>query len=186
LKMLLDAKRSILIIIDLQQKLIPVIDKGAHVVARAAIVLEGARQLGVPVIVSEQYPKGLGPTEQSIAANLPNESKVISKLTFSAMRSADFNRELSALRARGRDQMVICGAESHICVMQTAADLLAAESPVFLVNDAIGSRSEENHRAGIERMARLGAHCVTSEMVLFEWLEVAGSSEFKSLSKLII
>jgi len=184
--MLLEAKRSIFMIIDLQQRLIPAIDQGTEAVARAAIVLEGARRLGVPVIVSEQYPKGLGPTEESIAANLPNKSKVISKLTFNAMKNADFARELAVLRAEGRDQIVVCGTETHICVMQTVADLLAEDASVFLVNDAVGSRNPDNRQAGIARMANLGAHCVTSEMVLFEWLEAAGSDDFKIISKLII
>ena len=184
--MLLEAKRSIFVIIDLQQRLIPAIDQGIEAVARAAIVLKGARRLGVPVIVSEQYPKGLGPTEESIVANLPNESKIISKLTFSAMKNANFVRTLATLRAEGRDQIVICGTETHICVMQTVGDFLAEDASVFLVNDAVGSHSPENRQAGIARMANLGAYCVTSEMVLFEWLEVAGTDDFKVISKLII
>ena len=184
--MLLEAKRSILVIIDLQQKLNPAIDGGENVVARAEILIESARQMGVPVIVSEQYPKGLGRTIESLAEKLPNESKTISKLTFSAMRSADFAKEMAAMRAEGRDQMVVCGTESHICVLQTVADLLAEAAPVFLVNDAVGSRTEANRQAGISRMAKLGAECVTSEMVLFEWPEVAGSELFKKISKLII
>ncbi len=183
--MLLDAQRSVLIVIDLQKKLVPAIDKGAEVVANAGILLAAAGRLGVPVIVSEQYPKGLGLTVDAIAAKLPNHSKTIAKLTFSAARSADFCRDLSALRARGRDQMVICGTETHVCVLQTVADLLGQELHVYLVIDASGARAEENRRAGVARMAGLGAQCVTSEMVLFEWLEAAGSDDFKELSKLI-
>ena len=183
--MLLDAQRSVLIVIDLQTKLVPAIDKGNAVVANAANLLAGAGQLGVPVIVSEQYPKGLGPTLDAIAAKLPNDSRTIAKLTFSATRSEDFSRDLSTLRAGGRDQMVICGTETHVCVMQTVADLLAEQLPVYLVTDASGSRTEENRQAGVARMAALGAQCVTSEMVLFEWLEAAGSDEFKAISKLI-
>jgi nicotinamidase-related amidase len=183
--MLLDAQRSVLIVIDLQKKLVPAIDKGDQVVANAGILLEGAGRLGVPVIVSEQYPKGLGLTVDAIAAKLPNDAKTIAKLTFSAARSEDFCRDLSALRAGGRDQMVICGTETHVCVLQTVADLLAEELPVFLVTDASGSRAEENRRAGVARMAGFGAQCVTSEMVLFEWLEAAGNDDFKALSKLI-
>ena len=183
--MLLDAQRSVLIVIDLQEKLVPAIDKGDDVVANAGKLLEGAGRLGVPVIVSEQYPKGLGLTVDDIASKLPNESKTIAKLTFSAARSEDFRRDLSALRGRGRDQMVVCGTETHICVLQTVADLLAEDLPVYLVTDASGSRAEPNRRAGVERMAGLGAQCVTSEMVLFEWLEAAGSDDFKELSKLI-
>ena len=181
--MLLDAQRSVLIVIDLQEKLVPAIDKGDDVVANAGKLLEGAGRLGVPVIVSEQYPKGLGLTVDDIASKLPNESKTIAKLTFSAARSEDFRRDLSALR--GRDQMVICGTETPVCVLQTVADLLAEDLPVYLVTDASGSRAEPNRRAGGERMAGLGAQCVTSEMVLFEWLEAAGSDDFKELSKLI-
>ena len=185
--MLLDAQRSVLIVIDLQKKLVPAIDKGDQVVANAGILLEGACRLGVPVIVSEQYPKGLGLTVDAIAAKLPNDTKTIAKLTFSAARSEDFCRDLSALRAGGggRDQMVICGTETHVCVLQTVADLLVEELPVFLVTDASGSRAEENRRAGVARMAGFGAQCVTSEMVLFEWLEAAGNDDFKALSKLI-
>ena len=183
--MLLDAQRSVLIVIDLQKKLVPAIDKGDQVIANAGILLEGARRLGVPVLVSEQYPKGLGPTVDAIAANLPNEAITIAKLTFSAARSEDFSHDLSALRTAGRDQMVICGTETHVCVLQTVADLLAEELPVFLVTDASGSRAEANHRAAVERMAGFGAQCVTSEMVLFEWLEAAGNDDFKALSKLI-
>ncbi len=99
--MLLDAQRSVLIVIDLQKKLVPAIDKGDQVVANAGILLEGAGRLGVPVIVSEQYPKGLGLTVDAIAAKLPNDAKTIAKLTFSAARSEDFCRDLSALRAGG-------------------------------------------------------------------------------------
>ncbi len=183
--MLLDAQRSILIVIDLQQKLMPAIDKGERVLANAGRLIEGARRLGVPVIVSEQYPKGLGPTVDEIATKLPNETKTVSKLTFSAARSEDFSRDLAELRADGRDQMVLCGTETHVCVMQTAADLLAEDVPVFLVTDASGSRAEENRSAGAARLSRLGAQCVTSEMVLFEWLEAAGSDEFKEISRLI-
>jgi nicotinamidase-related amidase len=102
------------------------------------------------------------------------------------MKNADFARELAVLRAEGRDQIVVCGTETHICVMQTVADLLAEDASVFLVNDAVGSRNPDNRQAGIARMANLGAHCVTSEMVLFEWLEVAGSDDLKVISKLII
>lgn len=183
--MLLDAQRSILIVIDLQQKLIPAINKGDQVVENSGKLIEGARRLGVPVIVSEQYPKGLGPTVEKIATKLPNETKIFAKLTFSAARSEDFAREINSLRVDGRDQMVLCGTETHICVMQTAADLLAKDMLVYLVTDASGSRTEENQTAGAERLSHFGAQCVTSEMVLFEWLEVAGSNEFKEISKLI-
>ena len=183
--MLLDAQRSILIVIDLQEKLIPAIYNGDQVVANSGKLIEGARRHGVPVVVSEQYPKGLGPTVEEISSKLPNETKTIAKLTFSAARSEDFVRELATLRAVGRDQVVLCGTETHVCVLQTAADLLSEGMPVYLVTDATGSRAEDNRHAGAERLSRSGAQCVSSEMVLFEWLEAASSEEFKEISKLI-
>lgn len=183
--MLLDANRSALVVIDLQEKLVPAIDRGEAVVRQAGILLEAARTLDVPVVVTEQYPKGLGPTVTPIAEKLANDAEIISKLTFSAGKSEDFTTWMRAHRAKGRDQAVICGTETHVCVMQTAADLKAQGAEVFLVTDASGSRTDANRRAGAERMAALGIHAVTTEMVLFEWLEVAGTEEFKQLSKLI-
>lgn len=183
--MLLEANRSALVVIDLQEKLVPAIDRGDAVVRQAGILLEAARTLDVPVVVTEQYPKGLGPTVTPIAEQLANDTEIISKLTFSAGKSEDISGWMAAQRAEGRDQAVICGTETHVCVLQTAADLKAKGAEVFLVTDASGSRTEANRQAGVARMAALGMHCVTTEMVLFEWLEVAGTDEFKQLSKLI-
>ena len=183
--MLLQAERSTVVVIDIQERLHPAIDQGEGVLENAGKLLEAARTLDVPVVVTEQYPKGLGPTVRSIAERLPNAAPVISKLTFSAARNAEFADAVGALRAAGRRQMVICGTEAHICVMQTAADLLADDLDVFLVIDATSSRTATNREAALARLARLGAQCVTTEMVLFEWLETAGTEQFKTVSKLV-
>ncbi len=182
---LLDADRSVLAVIDLQSRLMPAIADGDAAVQRAAILVESARTLGVPALVTEQYPKGLGPTVSEIAERLPNAAPVIEKLTFSAARNRDFGAALADLRTTGRDQIVVCGAETHVCVMQTVADLKASDAEVFLVADACGSRAPADKEVALARLAQLGVPCVTTEMVVFEWLEIAGTPAFKTLSKLI-
>ncbi|MBM3483696.1 MAG: hydrolase [Alphaproteobacteria bacterium] len=183
--MLMDAKRSTLVVIDLQERLMPAIDGADEVVRRSGQLIEAARNLDVPIIATEQYPKGLGPTVPAIKAALPNDAAILSKLTFSAGKSEDFLKVWGEKRRAGRDQVVICGTETHVCVLQTAADLKARGAEVFLVTDAAGSRTEANKKAAVRRLSRLGVACVTTEMVLFEWLEVAGTEQFKSVSKLI-
>jgi len=183
--MLMDAKRSTLVVIDLQERLMPAIADGETIVRRAGQLIEAARTLDVPVIATEQYPRGLGATVPAIKAALPNDAPILSKLTFSAGRSADFLKAWGERRAQGRDQVVICGTETHVCVLQTAADLKAEGADVFLVADAAGSRTEANKKAALRRLSRQGIECVTTEMVLFEWLEVAGTEAFKTVSKLI-
>jgi nicotinamidase-related amidase len=183
--MLMDAKRSTLVVIDLQERLAPAIAGGAEVIRRSGLLIEAARTLEVPIILTEQYPRGLGPTLPAIKAALPNDAPVVSKLSFSAAKSADFLKAWEAGLRLGRDQVVLCGTETHVCVLQTAADLKAKGAEVFLVADAAGSRTEANKLAALRRLAGLGIECVTTEMVLFEWLEVAGTEEFRSVSKLI-
>ncbi len=187
--MLLEARRSALVVVDLQEKLLPAIADGEAVTRRAGILLEAARTLDVPVLVTEQYPRGLGPTIGPIAAKVPNDAQIISKLSFSAGRNADFVEAVARFGAQGRDQLVVCGTETHVCVLQTIAHLKQREtrhqSAVFLVIDASGSRSETDRQAAVARIAAFGVPCVTTEMVLFEWLEAAGSAEFKQLAKLI-
>ena len=163
--MLMSAARSGLVIVDLQERLQPAID--------------------IPALVTEQYPRGLGRTIPEIKQKCSNSTKIYSKLTFSAGKNADVAKNVNNWRKCGRNQAIICGTETHICVLQTVADLMAQGSDVYLVTDACGSRTAANRNAAISRMTAMGASCVTTEMVLFEWLEVAGTDEFKSLSKLI-
>ena len=183
--MLIEAGRSILVIIDVQKKLMPAIHSNNDLMEQILILQKSAKHLDIPIIITEQYPRGLGNTIDQIM-EIPNDGKkLFSKLTFSAMKEESFNSELHRLLSMGRDQVVVCGAETHVCVMQTAVDCIRDKFSVFVVIDAVGSRSPYNKQAGLDRMASCEVQCVTSEMVIFEWLTIAGTSEFKILSKLI-
>ena len=182
---LLQRERSALAVIDLQERLMPAIADGDAVTRAAGILVDAARHLDVPVIATEQYPKGLGPTVGEIAGRLPNDAPVVGKLTFSAARNRDFTGHVERLAAAGRDQIVVCGVESHVCVMQTVADLGAQGRAVHLVADACGSRQAGSKDAALARIRAMDISCVTTEMVLFEWLEAAGTPVFKTVSALV-
>ena len=182
---LLQRDRSALVVIDMQERLMPAIADGDAVTRAAGVLIEASRQLEVPVVVTEQYPKGLGPTVDAIAGRLPNDATVVEKMTFSAARNHDFASRLDGFRAAGRDHIVVCGVESHVCVMQTAADLDANGYTVHIVVDACGSRAPASKDAALTRFGAMGVSCVTTEMALFEWLEVAGTPEFKAVSRLV-
>ena len=182
---LLQRDRSALVVIDMQERLMPAIADADAVTRAAGILIEASRQLDVPVVVTEQYPKGLGSTVDAIASRLPNGAAVVEKMTFSAARNFDFASRIDELRAAGRDHIVVCGVESHVCVMQTAADLGAEGCTVHIVADACSSRAPASKEAALARFGALGISRVTTEMVLFEWLEAAGTPEFKAVSRLV-
>lgn len=183
--MLIEADRSILVIIDVQKRLMPAIHLYNELIEQMIILKKSANNLDIPIIITEQYPEGLGSTIDQIMATPNHLSKIISKLTFSAIGEESFSYELQKLYAAGRDQVIVCGAETHVCVMQTALDLIRDKVNVFAVSNAVGSRSLDNKKAGLRRMASCGVQCVTSEMVVFEWLKIAGTENFKILSRLI-
>ena len=182
---LLRRDRSALVVIDMQARLVPAIADADTVTQAAGILIEAARHLEVPVVVTEQYPKGLGPTVDAIAERLPNGAPVVSKMTFSAARNLDFAARLDGFKAAGRDQIVVCGVESHVCVMQTAADLDAQGYDAHIVADACGSRARASKEAALARLDALEISRTTVEMVLFEWLEAAGTPAFKTVSRLV-
>lgn len=179
--MLLDHSQSCLLPIDLQARLLPAIADPQRIIANNAILLKSAGRLAVPVLASEQYPRGLGPIVPDLAALLP-ENAVIEKLAFSCLRDPAYQQRFIAL---GRRQVVVTGAETHVCVLQTVLVLRDWGQEVYVVADACGSRTPDNHRAGLARMQAAGATLVTTEMVVFEWLERAGTPEFKELSALV-
>ncbi len=179
--MLLDRRRALLLVVDVQRKLAPAIAGGEAAIARTRLLLEGARRLEVPVLATEQYPRGLGATVEELLP-WPEDTAVFEKIGFSAMRDAAFADHLAA---RGREQIVICGMESHVCVLQTALDLLARGHAVFVAADACGSRHPRSHELALARLRQEGARVVDSEMVLFEWLEEAGTDSFRAISRLI-
>lgn len=179
--MLIDAERSCLLVIDIQSKLLPAMAEPERVVANTAVLLKAAQRLHIPVLVSEQNPRGLGPTVPELALLLPAES-AIEKLHFSCLRDHGFAKRL---REIGRRQAVLTGIEAHVCVLQTALDLLVDGADVFVVADATSSRLLSSQEIAFERMRQAGVRVVTTEMVLFEWLRRAGTPEFKDLSALI-
>ncbi|MBT4932870.1 MAG: hydrolase [Rhodospirillaceae bacterium] len=178
--MLIKADRSALLVIDIQDKLAPAMNNIEGVVENTSILMRAASRLKVPQLVSEQYPQGLGATIEPLAELGIGE--VVAKVTFSCMADADYGPRFKAL---GRAQAVIVGVEAHVCVLQTAMDLLEQNVQVFVVADATTSRSPDNHSMGLHRLSGAGAEIVTTEMVLFEWLGQAGTPEFKDISKFI-
>lgn len=179
--MLINAADSCLLVVDIQDRLLPAVCEREAVLANAAILLKSAAALGVPVLASEQYPKGIGHTVDAVAQLLPAGS-VVEKLHFSCLADAEFARRLADL---GRRQAVVAGLEAHVCVLQTAESLLAAGHDVFVVADATSSRRPANHAAALRRLEAAGARIVTTEMVVFEWLAQAGTPAFRELSRLI-
>jgi len=177
----MDAEDSCLVVIDIQAKLNPVMFDPARAPSGAAKLLKGAEILGVPALLSEQYPQGVGATVDDLQPLMPTGCP-IEKNTFSCLGDDDFTRRFGELE---RSQAVIAGIETHICVTQTALHLLSAGVEVFLVADACASRVQENHATGVERIRDAGGWIVSVEMVLFEWLKRSGTPEFKKISQLI-
>jgi nicotinamidase-related amidase len=157
---------------------------GAEAQSRCAILLKAAKTLEVPVTVSEQYPKGLGHTVPGLAAEIGN-APVFEKLSFSCWRDKAMKDHFIRHHEAGRPLVILAGIESHVCVMQTAADLSAAGFGVFAVSDAMASRAPSSHQLALERMRENGVSIVNTEMVVFELLGKAGTAEFKALSALV-
>ena len=179
--MLIRRADSLLLVVDIQQKLAPAIHDSERVMANSVRLLEGARQLGVPAFVSEQYVKGLGASLEAIRTAAV-DARFFEKTHFSCAAEPGV---IDLLRAAKRPQVLLTGTETHVCVLQTAFGLQAAGFEVYLVADAASSRTPENHNAAIERLRAGGVQIVTSEMVLFEWLHQAGTADFRQLLPLI-
>ena len=180
--MLLDASKSSLLLIDIQERLLPAMEEQQKVVAKSSILLSAARELGLPVTISEQYPKGLGHTVPELAGNGPS---VFEKLTFSCWREVAMKAHFIKLHEGGRPLVIVAGIEAHVCVLQSCIDLSAAGFGVFAVSDAMSSRKTQSVTLAFERMRAFGIEVVNTEMALFELLERAGTPQFKALSALI-
>ena len=176
--MVLTAEGAALLLIDLQERLMPVIADHEAVVARAARLAETATLLDVPVLATEQHPAGLGHTVPPLAGY---PQAVMAKTAFSAVGDPGFAELLPA----GTGQVVVAGVEAHVCVLQTVLDLLAAGRRVAWAADATGSRNPADRAAAIERARQHGAEIVTSEMVLFEWLRDARHPKSREVHKLL-
>lgn len=179
--MLMRAEKTSLMIIDVQERLAPVMSDPRRVIRGCCLLLRAAQLLKVPVVASEQYPRGIGPTMVDLREWLPPEG-AIAKMHFSA---ADEPAIVERLEAIDRPQVVLAGIEAHICVLQTALGLRERGQEVFVVTDASASRRAENEEAAWARLREAGVNLVSTEMVLFEWLRVAGTPEFKELVALV-
>lgn len=179
---LLDPADAVLVVVDVQERLFPHIHDHEDVETNVQRLVRGARALDVPVLVTEQYVKGLGTTVPGVREALGDAYRPLEKTAFSCARDAGFRR---ALGETGRRSVLLCGIEAHICVMQTGLHLLAEGAPVHVVDDATGSRVPLNKEAGLRRLERAGAVRSTTEMALFELLGTKDHPRFKDVQALI-
>ena len=178
--LLLDRQRSLLLVIDLQEKLLPAISEHAVLTWNASRLMLAAETLAVPSVVTEQYPEKLGATVSLGDYGMVREA--ISKRMFSCR---ECGVALHQAKKDSRHQVVLCGIETHVCVLQTALDLLADDWQVFVVADGVGSRSVQDHKIALNRMASAGAILTTVESVLFEWCETSLATGFRTISGLV-
>ena len=179
--MLIRARDSALIVIDMQERLVPAMQAPARTIRNTRLLLQAAAKTGVPALLTEQYPQGLGSTIPEIR-NAAGDSLILPKMHFSCMEDTGFSQ---AFKALDRKQAILTGMEAHICVVQTAASLVEEGYEVFVVSDATASRTIESETACIARLSAAGVSIVTTEMVIFEWLGQAGTAAFKEMLPLI-
>jgi nicotinamidase-related amidase len=177
--MLLDKDKSCLLVIDVQEKLTPKVINARHMLEKCEWLMRLASELDVPVLVCEQYPKGLGYTVEPLRSLLPMHV-VLEKVTFSAYRDSNIQAQIQEIH---RKQIIIVGIETHICILQTALDLVANGYEVYVVLDAVGARHLIDHQTAIDRMKHEKVHIITTEMIFYEWLKQAGTPVFKALNQ---
>lgn len=178
----LNLEDSLVLIIDVQEKLLNAVFNKEQVEKKSAIVAEAAKILGIPVVVTEQYPKGLGNTIPAVKDALAEDTEIFEKTAFSALNNEEI---LEAIKKHNKKQILIFGIETHICVSQTTAALRELGYEVSVIKDACGSRAEEEYLAGLERMKDNGAYIITTEIALFELLKGAKHPNFKAVQALI-
>ena len=171
-----------LVLIDIQEKLLPAMAGSAGVLANAVKLATAARHFGVPITISEQYPKGIGHTVPELLEAAGPQAAVFEKLEFSCARNAALRERAAAISRAGRRQMILCGIEAHVCVLQTVLDCICEGYQVHVVVDALGSRYPLDAEIAIRRMECSGAYLTTTESTMFEWCRQAGTAEFKTLS----
>jgi nicotinamidase-related amidase len=168
-------------VVDIQEKLLPRIDGADRIVERSVRMIEGAKVLGVPVIATEQYPKGIGPTVEPVRQAL-GDATVLEKTAFSSLGDS---KVVEAVRATAAKTLFLVGIEAHVCITQTALDGLDMSLAVHVVTDAVGSRDSGDRDVALRRIESAGAALVTSEMALFEWVKDASSPAFKGVLNLV-
>ena len=180
---MLSVDNSVLLVVDIQEKFAPILPDSERLIQNAGILIDAARELGVPIVVSEQYPKGLGHTVPQLLEKLPAENAaVLEKTAFGCFEDSGIRAHLAAL---GRRQVLVCGLETHICVNQTAHQLLHAGYEVHIAEDAVASRAEQNREIALRKLRHSGAIASCVEMALFEWIADAKHPRFKQVQALI-
>jgi len=182
--MLLDRKSAQLLVVDVQERLLPAMHEGARLVERCAALMQSAQRLGIPVTLSAQYRKGLGPVIARLD-NLKGDAVELEKMHFSCAADAGILARIDALAKAGHTQLLLCGIESHVCVLQSAVGFKELGLHVAVAADAVTSRRPESVALALDRLRSNGVEVVNTEMALFEWLHQSGTAEFKELSGLI-
>jgi len=178
---LLKPESTALLIIDIQERILPVISNNERVVEYTLKLIKGFRALGLPIYYTEQYPKGLGPTARLIMDEL-GDLKPFDKMSFSCSGAGELFNEF---KRKNLSQIVVCGVESHVCVQQTVLDLIENGLQVNLAADAVSSRKEIDYLTALDRMRHHGVEVTTTEAILFELLNVCGKPQFKEVSKIV-
>jgi nicotinamidase-related amidase len=180
-EMRIERELSAALLIDIQEKLFPHMEEKEELLRKCAILIRGLKVLKVPMVITEQYPKGLGTTLKEIS-QLVEEDPVIEKIAFSCCDEPKLMQTAAVQKYRN---IIICGIEAHVCVLQTVIDLQKAGYTAVVVEDCISSRNQEDKRIAVERMRSEGAVITTCESILFELSRVAGTDEFKAISRLV-
>ncbi|MDI1242509.1 MAG: isochorismatase family protein [bacterium] len=178
----LDIDSTLLVVVDVQEAFRKAIPDFAETVSRIAIAIRGFQLLGRPVVVTEQYPKGLGRTAEELLLSLPDDTSFVEKSAFSSYAEPNFVAELEKFQAK---QIVLCGVETHVCVNQTAHDLLAAGYQVHLLTDCVASRYQHDREAGLKKMFTSGVVASSMEMALFEMMRDSRQAKFRDVQALI-
>ena len=180
--MLIRAEQAQLLVVDLQERLLPAIYEAPKVLENTAVLMQAADALGLPITISEQYPAGLGQTVSAVMDHA-DRARVLEKLHFSCQSDPAISAHLA--EAENRRQILICGTEAHVCVLQSALGLKQAGYDVFVVADACSSRTIQNLELALRRFEAAGISVVSTEMAVFELLEKAGTDLFRTLLRLI-
>lgn len=176
----LNKEEALFLVIDIQEKLANIMDYKEQVVSNTRVLIEAGKLMDIPIIFTEQYPKGIGYTLEALKEGLDNP-EVYEKNSFNAYLEDIKN----AIDAKKKKKIIISGMETHICVLQTARELIAAGYEVFIARDAVCSRTKDNFINGLEQMEHMGATITNTEAIVFDLLKVSGTPEFKALSKMI-
>lgn len=181
-KFKLEADKAVLVVIDIQERLVPAMPKKvyARLLETVKMLVQAAKLMGVPIVTTEQYPKGIGHTVSELADVCSD--KVVEKVSFGCCGEANF---LAAIKETGRSQVIVTGMEAHVCVYQTVLGLLEDGYHVHLLSDAICSRNKTDYLSGVANAAQAGAVVTTAETVLFQMLKESTHEQFKAISKLV-